>query len=52
MECKTFCGDCLKKQEDCRGNPIECMRKQDAELYFKMQNYILRFMTWGGKNER
>jgi len=24
------------KSEDCKRNPVECMRKKEAELYFKI----------------
>jgi hypothetical protein len=33
---KTFCHDCEIEIKDCRKNPIECMRKRDADLYFEM----------------
>lgn len=39
---RTFCDDCLKNSDKCGKNPIECMQKEDAELYFRLYGEGIR----------
>ena len=33
---RSFCKDCTEDPETCGKNPLDCMKKKDAKLYFEL----------------